>query len=114
MLVPAKGVDRRGAQVLADMLQPQVHLSNALAWSLGWGLEDTDSGPTFWHWGDNPGYKSIALAVPARGAGIIIMTNADGGLGLCDRLIRTIIGGDHPAFEWLATTFYGVPTLASI
>ncbi len=114
MLVPPKGLDRLGAQVLADMLQPQVYLGNALAWSLGWGLEDTDSGAAFWHWGDNPGYKSIALAVPTRGAGIIIMTNADGGLGLCDHLIRTIIGGDHPAFEWLATTFYGVPTLAAI
>lgn len=114
MLVPTKGLDRRGAQGLADMLQPQVKLSNALAWGLGWGLEDTDSGAVFWHWGDNPGYKSIALAVPTKGTGIIIMTNGDGGLGLCDHLIRTIIGGDHPAFAWLATTFYGFPTLAAI
>ncbi len=96
------------------MLQPQIRLGDALAWGLGWGLEDTDLGPAFWHWGDNPGYKSIALALPALGTGIVVMTNGDNGLSLCDYLVRTIAGDGHPAFRWLAETFYGVPTLAAI
>jgi hypothetical protein len=56
----------------------------------------------------------MALAEPATGTGIVVMTNGDSGLGVCEHLIRTIIGGDHPAFDWLAATFYDVPTLAEI
>ena len=56
----------------------------------------------------------MALAEPATGTGIVLMTNGDGGLGVCDHLIRTIIGGEHPALEWLAEAFYNVPTLAEI
>lgn len=96
---------------LHAMLQPQVSVSAALTWGLGWGLENTDLGPAFWHWGDNPGYKSMALALPARETGIVIMTNGDRGLDLCDYLVHTIIGGSHAAFDWLTKTFYDAPTL---
>lgn len=114
MLSPATAAGYLGTPWAAEMLRPQVHMSDAVAWGLGWGLEDTDHGPAFWHWGDNPGYKSLAMAFPATRAGIIIMTNGDAGLGLCAHLAHSIIGGDHPAFEWLATTFYDAPTLADI
>jgi len=111
MLTPATGP---GTLALAGMLQPQVHVDAGVAWGLGWGLEDTDRERTFWHWGDNPGYKNLTVASSARRTGIIIMMNGDAGLGLAAYLARAIIGGDHPAFDWLATTFYDVPTLAAI
>ena len=114
MLAPLKLPIHPDRRWVADLLKPHVQLTSAMAWGLGWGLEDTGSGTAFWHWGDNPGYKSMALAEPATGTGIVLMTNGDGGLGVCDHLIRTIIGGEHPALEWLAEAFYNVPTLAEI
>ncbi len=103
-----------GAPQLAAMLQPHVQLDNRVAWGLGWGLEDTDDGLAFWHWGDNPGFKSLVVAYPATQAGIVIMTNSDAGLGLCAHLVRAISGGDHPAFDWLATTFYDTSTRGAL
>ncbi len=108
MLNPSDAAGHLGALRVAGMLWPHAHPSDAVAWGLGWGLEDTDQGPAFWHWGDNPGYKSLTVTYVARRTGIVIMTNGDAGLGLCAHLVRAIIGGDHPAFAWLATTFYSV------
>jgi CubicO group peptidase (beta-lactamase class C family) len=97
---------------LAEMVRPQVPVGDAVAWGLGWGVELTDRGPAFWHWGDNPGYKSFALAIPAARAAAVIMANGDGGLALWEPIVRLTVGGDHPAFAWLAS-FYGVPNLAA-
>lgn len=109
--------DHIGTPQVAAMLQPHVQPDNPddkVAWGLGWGLEDTDDAPAFWHWGDNPGFKSLIVAYPATQASIVIMTNGDAGLGLCAHLVCIIIGGDHPAFDWLATTFYDTSMLASM
>ena len=113
MMAPTEVVGRLGAQRRAEMVEPQVLLEHAVAWGLGWGLEETKYGWAFWHWGDNPGYKSLVLAVPSRGKGIVIMTNGDAGLGLCADLVRAVIDGDDPALHWLATTMYQVPTLTA-
>jgi len=114
MLSPSQAPGHLDAPWVATMLRPQAHPSDAVAWGLGWGLEDTNHGPAFWHWGDNPGYKNLTVTFVARRTGIIVMTNGDAGLGLCAHLVRAIIGGDHPAFEWLATTFYDAPALTAI
>jgi len=114
MLISATGTGHAGAPRLIDMLQPQISLTTAVAWGLGWGLEETTQGLAFWHWGDNPGYKSLTVTSAVSRTGIMIMTNGDAGLGLCASLVRAIIGGDHPAFDWLATTFYDAPTLAAL
>lgn len=98
--------------VVAEMLQPQVRLDHGVSWSLGWGLEATRDGDAFWHWGDNPGFKSFVLAFPLARMGVVIMTNGDNGLALWEPIVRLAMGGDHPAFAWLAH-FYGMATLAT-
>jgi CubicO group peptidase (beta-lactamase class C family) len=102
------------AESVAEMLRPQVTMGPCVAWGLGWGLEESGDRGAFWHWGDNPGYKSLTVAAPAQRTGTVIMTNGDGGLRVCDRLARLIVSHDHPAFAWLAATFYGAPTLAAL
>jgi CubicO group peptidase (beta-lactamase class C family) len=99
---------------VAEMLRPQVTIGPSVAWGLGWGLEASGDHGAFWHWGDNPGYKSLTVAEPAQRTGTVIMTNGDGGLRVCEQLARLILGHDHPAFAWLAATFYGAPTLAAL
>ena len=111
LLTSGGGPGRLRAETLDEMLRPQVRLDPAVAWGLGWGLEHTAAGVACWHWGDNPGYKSLVFVVPARLEAFVIMTNGDGGLGLCEHLVGESIGGDHPALAWLARTFYDAPNL---
>ncbi len=96
---------------LAEMLRARIHLTPAVFWGLGWGLEDTGDGRMIWHWGDNPGYKCFVLASLEAQTGVVIMANGDGGIKLWEPIVHLVLGGDHPAFAWLAS-FYGVATLA--
>ncbi|MBV9279596.1 MAG: hypothetical protein JOZ41_05905, partial [Chloroflexi bacterium] len=64
------------------------------------------------HWGDNPGFKSFVLAYPQARTGIVVMANGDNGPTLWEPIVRAALGGDHPAFAWLAD-FYGMPALSS-
>jgi len=87
--------------VAQEMLQPQVGVNDHVAWGLGWGLEAGEGGQAFWHWGDNPGYKSFVLALRDARSGVVVMTNADGGRPLCAWIVQRALGADHPALSWL-------------
>jgi hypothetical protein len=91
------------------MLEPQVQVNKRVSWALGWGLETSDTaGAAFWHWGDNPGFKSFAIGLPEAGTGAIVMTNADAGRPLCAWVVQRLLGTDHPALEWLAQRYASV------
>lgn len=70
--------------LLASMLEPQTKVTDSLEWGLGWGLS---SGYAF-YWGDNLGFKHLAVLHPAEGSGLVVLTNSDSGwrlhLGLAD------------------------------
>jgi hypothetical protein len=84
-----------------EMMQPQVRVNENIAWGLGWGLQVSGQGRAFWHWGDNPGYKSFALALRDARKGVVVMTNGDGGRPLCAWIVQRVLGADHPALGWL-------------
>ena len=90
-----------------EMLTPQIE--NA---GLGPGLED-DGGDRFYfmHWGGNDGYKSVMVAYPERGQGIVIMTNGDNG----EALMREILKSASIEYGWLSNyTFLYVGIVAAI
>src|SRR5919199_238095 len=93
---------RLGQASVSEMLRPQARIDERIAWGLGWGLAATAAGQSFWHWGDNPGYKCFAVALPATRTGVVVMTNGDGGLEVCAAIVRRMLAGDHPAFAWLS------------
>jgi hypothetical protein len=95
------------------MLQPQVRVKANVAWGLGWGLEASGAGQAFWHWGDNPGYKSVALALRDSRTGVVVMTNADGGRPLCAWIVRHALGADHPSLGWLERHYQNLRRLSS-
>jgi CubicO group peptidase (beta-lactamase class C family) len=92
----------------AEMLRPHVNYRHlpALGWSLGWGIQQTANSFALWHWGSIPGFKTFAVAFPDRRFGIVLMTNSDNGLKVCERILTDVIGGDFPVFRALH-----VPTL---
>lgn len=100
------------------MLTPQVQLGDCLncthephdpktlrpnlAWGLGWGLQDSEQGRSFWHWGDNGTYRSYTLAFPDHQIGLVYLTNSENGLAIRDALVERVVGGQHPASDWLS------------
>ena len=80
-------------------------LSDSISWGLGWGLQQLVQGESFWHWGDNNGFKSYVFGLRRERKGIIIFTNSSNGLGLSiiPQIIYKIWGAWQPAFNWIDT-----------
>lgn len=73
--------------------------SDSISWGLGIGLQHTETGDSFWHWGDNKGVKSFFLSF--KNTSIIIFTNSSNGLPVIQDIIRKYLNSPIPAFEWL-------------
>jgi len=95
---------------LQKMLTSQIKLSYSLDWGLGWGLEKTNKGSFFWHWGDLVTFKSFTAASKDLKTGIVILTNSQNGLKICERIVNQAIGGKHPAFKYLSLIHISEPT----
>jgi CubicO group peptidase (beta-lactamase class C family) len=101
LLAPAAAGLLRGPTV-AEMCAPQTRIDDRLAWGLGWGLQRPAAGRdgwSLWHWGDNPGYKHVALV--GREHGLVVMTNGDRGLAACRALVGDALGAEAPLFAFL-------------
>ncbi len=72
-----------------------------VSWGLGWGLQRTSQGHSFWHWGDNEQYHSLAMGLPGTGQGVVVLTNGANGQQLIMRLMDEIFEGTYPCISWL-------------
>jgi CubicO group peptidase (beta-lactamase class C family) len=70
-----------------------------VAWGLGWGLEP-DAG-SFFHWGNNEGFKAFIVGSLMDRSAIVVFTNGDNGMAIMPEVISQLMPGDHPAFKWL-------------
>jgi CubicO group peptidase (beta-lactamase class C family) len=80
------------------MTTPQVRINSALAWGLGWGVQEDEFGRTLWHWGANNGFRNFTVADPSNGRAIVVLTNSGNGPRVYERVIVALTGHDHPAF----------------
>ena len=73
----------------AEMIRPQVKITDTLSWGLGWAIE-TQPGMSnlLQHSGDNPGFKTMTAASVDRQSAFIIVTNGDRGF---DEVIRPLL-----------------------
>lgn len=80
-------------------------LSDSISWGLGWGLQHLPQGDSFWHWGDNNGFKSYVVGLKKEKKGIIAFTNSSNGLSLSiiPEILYNIWGTWQPAFDWINT-----------
>jgi CubicO group peptidase (beta-lactamase class C family) len=88
-------------ELMLEMLRPQVKINDALSWGLGWGLEHTDSGDAFWHWGDWGVFRNFALASRKQRLGVVVLTNSFNGPKVYREIVPQAIGGNHPALSWV-------------
>lgn len=106
------------------MLTPQVYVDEActnctdrplekpssqVAWGVGWGLQNTDDGLSFWHWGDNGNSKAYIVAFAKQKTGVAIFTNSTNGLSIAREIVNEAVGGKQPALDWLHYDPYNSP-----
>ena len=108
MLRPQSRVDEGCSNCVTA--RPTGRPSKEIAWGLGWGLQETEDGPSVWHWGDNgAGFQCYALGYPRQRLGVVVFTNSLGGQGIIPDIVAAAIGGRHPAFAWIAYERYDSP-----
>lgn len=83
--------------------------SKSLSWGLGWGLQRTERGQAFWHWGDNNGELQHFVIGYPDGDGVIVFTNSGNGLSITPEIVAALLPGSHPAFAWMRYDTYKAP-----
>ncbi|MCI0694305.1 serine hydrolase [candidate division KSB1 bacterium] len=106
MLTPQVQVDEGGTNTTN---RPVGKLSPYISWGLGWGLQKTDEGISFWHWGDNGNSKAYVVAFEKQKLGVAIFTNGANGLSIIPEIVNNAVGGNHPALDWLHYEPYNSP-----
>jgi CubicO group peptidase (beta-lactamase class C family) len=86
-------------------------LSQTVSWGLGWGLQHTEGGDSFWHWGDNNNdVQSYVVAFPKKKLAVIVFANSGNGHSIFPQIINEAIGGQQPAIAWINYDPYNSPT----
>ncbi len=106
MLAPQSKVDE-SCRVCTE--RPVEKLSAQIAWGLGWGLQATDEGASFWHWGDNGNNKAFIVAFEKQKDGIVVLANGANGLFILKEILDDGLGGKHPALAWINTGRFDSP-----
>ena len=73
---------------------------NTVGWIPGMGVQRTDRGVEFWHWGHNNGFRAYFTILPAEKRGLVFFTNDSTGLDLVPRLTDYAGLGTQPGWRW--------------
>jgi CubicO group peptidase (beta-lactamase class C family) len=106
MLTPQIWVSESGSR---NLDAPPAKLSKNVAWGLGWGLQSTDEGISFWHWGDNGNTKAYIVAFDKQKMGVVVLTNSATGLSIIREIVDEAVGGQQPALAWIKYESYKSP-----
>jgi CubicO group peptidase (beta-lactamase class C family) len=98
MLTPRVNV-RAGGSVSVN--RPDAKIVPDVAWGLGWGLQTTGDGLSFWHWGDNGNSKAYVVGFTRQRMGIVFFANSSNGLSIAREIVAEAVGGEQPALAWL-------------
>jgi CubicO group peptidase (beta-lactamase class C family) len=96
-----KGPFHLSENFVTEMLKPQVKVSEDISWGLGWGIEQTEAGDAFWHWGDWGVFRNFAIGYKNQKIGVVVLTNSFHGPKGYREIIPKAIGGTHPTFSWV-------------
>jgi CubicO group peptidase (beta-lactamase class C family) len=80
------------SETVQKMLTPQVDVDKNVFWSLGFGLEHTDSGDAFWQWGDYGIFRNYIVAFKQQKIGVVYLTNSFNGLSIGQEIINHSVG----------------------
>ncbi len=85
-------------------------ISQTVSWGLGWGLQHTADGDSFWHWGDsNNDAQAYVVAFPKQKLALVLFANSGNGHSIFPRIIDEAVGGQQPAVTWINYDAYDSP-----
>jgi CubicO group peptidase (beta-lactamase class C family) len=77
----------------------QVPKAPNVYWGLGWGIERTSEGNHIWHWGNNPGFRTLAMADLSTKDAIVALVATDTGMPRAKSSLREALPGLHPGLD---------------
>jgi CubicO group peptidase (beta-lactamase class C family)/Tfp pilus assembly protein PilF len=107
MLTPVAYVCEGGGSSIEN---PQAKRLSDVAWGLGWGLQTTKDGLSFWHWGDNGDSQAFVVAFDQPKLGVVFFANSANGLSIAREIVAEAVGGAQPALDWLGYERYNSPS----
>ncbi|HEX8565226.1 MAG TPA: serine hydrolase [Pyrinomonadaceae bacterium] len=108
MLSQQTKVDEGCSNCIAN--KPTGKLSNSIFWGLGWGLQQTANGKSFWHWGDNNGdTHCFVIASEKQKSGVLIFTDSGNGHSIIPAIVEQVMGGKQPLTAWINYEPYNSP-----
>lgn len=84
-----------------DDYRPRATVNSRIAWTLGWGIDQSVGRPAYFHWGDGPGFKNFAWLQPEKKTAVAFFTNGDHGLSLYSVVFRKLLTEDPASLYWL-------------
>lgn len=90
---------REGGHISID--HPAAKLVPEVSWGLGWGVQTTIDGQSFWHWGDNGDFKAFVVAFERPKLGVVFFANSVNGLSIAREVVAEAVGGAQPGLDWL-------------
>jgi CubicO group peptidase (beta-lactamase class C family) len=106
MLTPQSQAREGGATTIN---RPQAKPFSEVFWGLGWGLQTTRDGLSFFHWGDNGDNKAYVVAFDKEKMGVVVFANSVYGLSIVREVVAEAVGGGQPALAWLRYESYKSP-----
>jgi CubicO group peptidase (beta-lactamase class C family) len=106
MLTPHAQVREGGATTLE---RPAALPFPGIEWGLGWGLQTTAAGLSFFHWGNNGDAKAYIVASDTQKQAVVVFTNSVYGLSIVPEIVTQFVGGEQPALAWLRVESYRSP-----
>ena len=97
-LQPGRTVDETLRALMSSPVPVDSKLN--LNWGLGWGIEKEGDDTVIWHWGNTSGYRSLVVASPAAGTGVVMFTDSDDGLRAGHAIVNMVIPGNHRLFDF--------------
>ncbi len=95
------------ATLFNQMTFPQIQThSMQISWGLGWGLQKTIRGPSFWHWGDSQYFRNFVFGFKEHKQAWIIFTNGAKGQSVISEIIQKHLQIKLPAFEWIHQLYF--------
>ena len=118
-LVGILTAEGRRREVVATMFTPTVRITSSrmfgvsrgplspendakhLAWALGWGTFETPAGRAVFHTGHKGGAQNYAIVFPARGLGIVLLSNSDNFESVAAEIVAAGVDDRESPFDWL-------------
>lgn len=87
-------------QMISLIMSSPVSVQNSAGvfWGLGWGIQKSNSGTAIWHWGNNPGFRALAMADLQSRTAAVVLTASESGMPLAKAIVQRLLPGTHPAF----------------